>query len=64
MKQQYLYKGPVMEFDRCISDNWEASTYAVSRAQAINNLKFRFKKETNRTPNTKITLSLKHLSVA
>lgn len=61
---QYVYKGPVMEFDRCIRNSWEASTYAASPQKALCNLQYRYKKETNRTPNTRITLDPKHLSVA
>lgn len=54
--KQYTYKGPVMEFDRCVANTWEASTYAVSESKARSNLIYRFKKATNRLPNTKITL--------
>lgn len=54
--KQYTYKGPVMEFDRCIAHIWEASTFAVSEAKARSNLIYRFKKSTNRLPNAKITL--------
>lgn len=28
---QYAYNGPVMEFGRCIADNWAGSTYAASK---------------------------------
>lgn len=31
--QQYLYDGPVMEFDRCIAHRWVASTYAPLRKE-------------------------------
>ncbi|MDD6473728.1 MAG: hypothetical protein PUF62_11990 [Bacteroidales bacterium] len=54
--KEYRYNGPVMEFDRCIANSWEASTFAVSEAKARSNLVYRFKKATNRLPNTKITL--------
>ena len=27
---QYAYNGPVMEFDRCIANNYKATTRAVS----------------------------------
>lgn len=53
---KYSYKGPVMEFDRCIANNWEASTWAVSPKKALCNLTYRFKQENNRTANTKISL--------
>lgn len=54
--QQYIYKGPVMEFDRCVANVWEASTYAASESKARSNLVYRFKKSTNRMPTCKITL--------
>lgn len=55
-KEQYRYDGPVMEFDRCIANHWTGETYAVSEAKARNNLTFRFKKESGRSPQTKISL--------
>lgn len=27
---RYSYKGPVMEFEQCVSNNWEGTTYATS----------------------------------
>lgn len=54
--QLYLYDGPVMEFSTCIARRWTASTYAPSEAKARNNLTYQFKKQFNRTPNTKISL--------
>lgn len=54
--KQYRYKGPVMEFERCIANNWEASTYAASPSKARSNLTYRFKKEHNKATNTKISL--------
>lgn len=54
--KQYSYKGPVLEFDKIIANNWEGTTRAVSPSKAKSNLTFRFKKQYNRTTNTKITL--------
>lgn len=53
---QYAYNGPVMEFDKCIANNWEGSTYAASEKKAKNNLAYQFKKNNNRMPASKITL--------
>lgn len=53
---KYLYDGPVMEFETCIQPRWQASTFAVSERKARSNLAFQYKRNTNRTPNTKITL--------
>jgi hypothetical protein len=52
----YSYDGPVMEFGRVITTRWAATTYAVSLSKARSNLTFRFKKEHNKIPSTKITL--------
>lgn len=52
----YMYKGPVMLFDKCIADKWVAYTTAVSEKKAMSNLKYQFKKETNRVPGAKISL--------
>lgn len=53
---KYIYNGPVMEFEKCIANHWEASTYAVSEKKARSNLIFRFKQETNKMPYAKIAL--------
>lgn len=52
----YTYKGPVMVYNTCITNNWTGSTWAVSEKKALSNLTYQFKKETGRNPNTKITL--------
>lgn len=52
----YLYEGPVKEFDTCIRSYWKATTYAVSEKKARSNLAFRYKQETKRTRDCKITL--------
>ena len=54
--KQYVYSGPVMEFDNCIERNWKASTWAMSDKKALSNLAFRYKRDHNRAPNAKITL--------
>ena len=59
----YSYDGPVLEFDRCIANNWKAQTYAVSEAKARSNLVYQFKRDTGRVPRTKITLPGKIVTV-
>ena len=51
---QYAYNGPVMEFGKCIANNWEGSTYAASEKKAKSNLAYQFKKNNNRMPASKI----------
>lgn len=53
---KYAYNGPVMEFGKCITNNWAGSTYATSEKKAKNNLAYQFKKNNNRMPASKITL--------
>lgn len=39
---QYAYNGPVMEFGKCIANNWEGSTYAASEKKAKSWLKINY----------------------
>lgn len=52
----YSYSGPVIEFNRPVANCWKAQTYANSEAKARSNLVYRFKRETGRVPQSKITL--------
>lgn len=54
--KKYTYDGPVMEFEKCITNKWKSSTYAVSEKKARSNLIYQFKIQNHRLPNTKITL--------
>ena len=54
--QKYVYEGPVLEFERLLVDKWKAETIAPSRAKAISNLKYQFKKNNNRIAGARITL--------
>lgn len=54
--QEYTYKGPVLEFGKCISNKWEGTTWAATERRARNNLAYRFKQQNNRMPSAKITL--------
>lgn len=60
---QYMYDGPVMEFDTCVANRWQGSTYAASEKKARSNLVHQFKKKTNRIPSTRITLPGKVVTV-
>lgn len=56
LRYRYRYIGPVMEFDRLICSKWQGETVAVGEREAKRNLSYQFKKQTNRTINTRITL--------
>lgn len=53
---KYRYDGPVVEYGRCISNNWKGETMANSEPKARSNLTYQFKKQTNRLPTAKISL--------
>ena len=55
--QKYTYEGPVTAFGRCIANNWYGSTYAVSEEKARANLEYQFKKQTGKSPNSKVELA-------
>ena len=44
----YEYDGPVTVFNVCTSNNWRATTRAVSANKALANLKYRYGKETGK----------------
>ena len=52
----YSYNGPVLEFDRIVSNHWQAQTTAPSEAKARANLAYQFKTKYGKVPRTKITL--------
>lgn len=59
--KRFYYKGPVMEFEKIISNNWSGFTEAPSKSKALNNLKFRFKKEMKLEAYAKISLDEKYI---
>lgn len=61
--QEYRYEGPVMSFERCVTNNWKATTIAASVGKARSNLAYRFKKENGLIPSAKITLPGKIMAV-
>jgi hypothetical protein len=53
---RYDYEGPVMEFDRCISNNWKGTTFAPTEKKAKSNLAYQYKKKHGKIASTKISL--------
>lgn len=53
---RYFYDGPVKEFETCICFRWTGSTIASSENKARSNLIYQFKKQTGRSPSSKISL--------
>ena len=60
---RYMYDGPVMEFNICVANRSQGSTYAASEQKARSNFAYQFKKKTNRIPSTRITLPGKVVTV-
>lgn len=56
-KKEYHYSGPVYHFEKKIMDNWEATTMARSRAEALNNITFRAKKALGFSRYTQLRLN-------
>ena len=52
----YVYDGPVLEFDQCVTDRWKGETMAPTVRKARSNLTYQYKKQTNRVPGTQIKL--------
>lgn len=54
----YEYRGAVSYYNKVVANNWKAKTMADSKAKAINNFKYQFKKQSNLVPGVGgITLS-------
>lgn len=60
---RFIYTGPVLRFGKIVNSNWSAITTASTPAKALNNLKFRAKKELNLEPYAKIELITKNLKI-
>lgn len=52
----YSYDGPVKVFDQIVANHWRGSTIAVSEKKARSNLAHQYKKETRKSPASKVTL--------
>ncbi len=59
---KYSYEGPVMSFERCVTNKWSSTTYAVSEKKARSNLAFQYKKNNNMCVDTRIALPGKLIS--
>lgn len=54
--KHYSYDGPVMIFGTCVRSRWKSETFTVSPEKARNNLAWQYKKQTRRTPDTRVRL--------
>lgn len=53
---KYSYCGPVMRFNVCVANNFQAETIAESEAKARNNICFQFKSKYGYGARTTFTL--------
>ena len=53
---KYEYDGPVLIFDKLVTDRWKGETMAPSEKKARSNLTYQFKKQSNRVVGNKVTL--------
>ena len=51
-KKRYYYKGAVTSFGKIKDNFWKGYTHAVSEAQAVNNLKSKYKETHGLEQNT------------
>ena len=59
MSRKYTYRGAVYAFGNLVTAHWEASTWAISEAKAVANLKYRFRKYAGIVNHVPITFSEK-----
>lgn len=62
IKYEYHYNGPVLYFDRILTNTWEGTTVAASRSRALANFSYQFKKEAKLGNSAKVTLIGKYLT--
>ena len=53
----YVYEGPIKIFGECVNPKWRGETKAQSLQKARNNLAFQYKRQTNRTKDTRVDLT-------
>lgn len=54
--QKYIYDGPVMLFNTCVSNHWKGETVAPTITKARSNLTYQAKKQMNLVAGSKISL--------
>lgn len=53
---RYVYNGPIMIFDKCVSNNWHAETLAPTEKKAKSNLMSQAKTYCNLVQSAKVSL--------
>ena len=55
-KMTFKYEGPVFRFEHCVMNKFTAYTSAYSKAQAINQIKARAKKQLKLSMDSKVDI--------
>lgn len=58
---KYYYDGPVMIFEKCVSNRWRGETVAPTNKKALCNLSYQYKTQNKLCATAKVKLSNKHL---
>lgn len=53
---KYIYDGPVMLFDTCVSNRWKGETVAPTITKARSNLTYQVKKQMNLVAGSRVSL--------
>lgn len=53
---KYIYDGPVLIFDKIVTNHWRGETTAPSENKARSNLAYHFKTENGLVPKTRVKL--------
>lgn len=56
IKYKFYYKGPVLKFNTIVATEYQMETIAESKEKAIAQMTYRFKRDHNLVPNTRITI--------
>ena len=60
--RRFKYSGPVLRYERIVTEKWEGTTMADTPQKAINNLKFRARRDLGLMPNAHINFIGKFFS--
>lgn len=58
---KYYYDGPVMIFEKCVTNRWRGETVAPTNKKALSNLGYQYKNQNNLCATARVQLSCKHL---
>lgn len=54
--RKYVYDGPVVAFNQCLTSRWKGETMAPTERKARSNLIYQFKRQNNKVAGSKVSL--------